>query len=81
MSEAYSREQLTSINAATPHSRDCGTKAGSFNAVKARGAHGECRRALSIRQAHIDYHYAFDGIIEPVGDRIVTDDFDLSDLE
>jgi hypothetical protein len=41
----------------------------------------ECRRALSIGWTHVDYHYAFDGIIEPVGDCIVTDDFNLSELE
>jgi len=42
---------------------------------------GEFRRALSIRRAHIDYRYAFYSIIQPVGDRIVTDDFDLPGLE
>ena len=36
---------------------------------------------LSICWAHIDYHYSLYRIIEPVGDRIVTDDFDLPDLE
>jgi hypothetical protein len=36
---------------------------------------------LSIRRTHIDYHYAFYRIVQPVGDRIVTDDFDLPDLE
>jgi len=30
---------------------------------------------------HIHYHYAFYFIIQPVRDRVVTDDFDLPDLE
>jgi hypothetical protein len=41
----------------------------------------EFRRALSIRQTHLDYHYAFYRIIQPVRDRIVTDDFYLPGLE
>jgi hypothetical protein len=36
---------------------------------------------LSISRAHIDYHHALYRIIQPVRDRIVTDDFDLPDLE
>ena len=38
-------------------------------------------KRLSIRRTHIDYYYAFYRIVQPVGDRIVTDDFDLPDLE
>jgi hypothetical protein len=36
---------------------------------------------LPISGTHIDYHYAFYRIIQPVRDRIVTDDFDLPGLE
>ena len=45
------------------------------------GTGGYFGAALSIRQTHIDYHYAFYRIIQPVRDRIVTDDFDLPGLE
>jgi hypothetical protein len=38
-------------------------------------------KRLSIRRTHIDYYYAFYRIVQPVGDRIVTDDFDLPGLE
>ena len=52
-----------------------------FSATERRVSSAEFRRALAIRRAHIDYHYAFYSIIQPVRDRIVTDDFDLPGLE
>src|SRR5206468_5194252 len=41
----------------------------------------EFRRTLSIRQTHIDYHYAFYRIIQPVRDCVVADYLDLPNLE
>ena len=36
---------------------------------------------LSISRTHIHYHHTLHRIIQPVRDRVVTDDFDLPDLE